>query len=267
MLFDPAAVLLSIRQRRCIKSYRPLRDDEHLLSRTAASALYSLRQDKREQQYILGLLKTLAILLRSADVGPEERTEIKLFMMRVVAHGGMGKEAYVHQLLFDFWDELWADPHERIEMAEKYFEGEVLDSEELRTPFAASVVPLFMRANSYPDIIGRGGYASRDVIIVEAKLESIDDRAVGQILRYYSLMRRIIDHHPHGCDLRRIVPVLVVQESFQTKCWEAFPEYFREFLIICFYRVTGQHVYLHDARKEMLSWTRRARQISAFALS
>lgn len=267
MLFDPAAVLLSIRQRRCVKSYRPLLDDENLLSRSAVPALYSLREDKKEQQYISGLLKPLAWLLRSDHVGPDERTAIKLFMMRVVAHGGMGKEAYVHQLLFDFWNELWADPHERVEMVEKYFEGEIYGAEDLRTPFASNVVPLVTRDHSYPDIIGRGGYAGRDVIIAEVKLDTIDDRAIGQILRYYSLLRRAIDHYPHGCDLRRIVPILIVQESSQTKYWEAFPEHFREFLIICFYRIAGQRVYLHDARKEMLSWTRQARLRSGHALS
>jgi hypothetical protein len=256
MLVAPRAILDAIRRGRCVKSMRPLALDEILLSRDAVPSLYARTQHKGDQVYVLGLLEPLKAILQQDDTAVAEREVIRQFMERVIGHGRIGREAYVHSFVFEFWSSLWDNESDSIPLAEKYMWG---DARGAKTEFSENVLPLIRDDRSYPDIVARGGHAGRDILVIDVKLDDLDDRAVGQVIRYYGLARRTIDNHRHGCDLRRVIPIVIVGESTQTKYWEAVPAHFREFLVVCFYRLEQGRVVLHDARKELLSWTRQAR--------
>lgn len=258
MLVSTSSLLDAMRRNRCVKSARILGGGEILLSQAAMPGLYSGKEEKREQRYVLELLDTLVAVLNSPDTTIVERSTIRAFMEKVIAHGAMGREDYVHRFIFEFWDSIWSDDFDRISFDEKYMWGHLGSTHS--TEFSTSVLPLIRDDRSYPDIIGRGGRGGRDIIVVDVKLSALDDRAVGQMIRYYGLARRTVDYHRHGCDLRRVVPVVIVAESKQTKYWEAVPEHFREFLVVCFYRAASDgRILLHDARKELLSWTKQER--------
>lgn len=256
MLVSPQAVRDAIRRGRCLKTLRPLGADELILSRNATPSLYAGTSNKTDQAYILELLSSLVALLAQDDLTEPERIVIRTFMEKVIVHGKIGREAYVHRFVFEFWSSLWDIESEAISFAEKYMWGAIEGS---KTEFSLNVLPLIRDDRSFPDIVGRGGPGGHNLLIADVKLEGLDDRAVGQVIRYYGLARRVIDSHRHGCDLRRVIPILIVAETSQIKYWEAVPEYFREFLVICFYRVKAGRVVLHDARKELLSWTRQSR--------
>lgn len=257
MLVSAAAVIEAVRRRRCLRSARPLEEGEILLSRTAMPNLYAGAKHKGEQDYVRDILEALMAALRGADTQDTDRAAIRAFMEKVIAHG-MGRETYVHHFVFEFWETLWADEADRIVFAERYMWGRTDGVPS--TEFALSVLPLIKDDKSYPDIVGRGGRAGTDLIVIDVKLDELDDRALGQIIRYYGLARRTIDFYRLGCDLRRVIPVLVVAESKQTKYWDAIPEHFREFLVVCFYRIEPDgKVVLHEARKELLSWSKQAR--------
>jgi hypothetical protein len=91
--------------------------------------------------------------------------------------------------------------------------------------------------------------------LIETKLGGLGDRAVEQILRYYRLGRDACDLHYHGCDIREVVPVLVVRDV-PLAMWDAVPQYFREILRLYLYKVRDGRVVLFDARRILQSQAR-----------
>jgi hypothetical protein len=168
----------------------------------------------------------------------------------------MACEWYVHLYLFHFWNDCWAHDDEKLELSERYSQGRSNGS---NTLFATKLLPRLGEADAYPDIVGPGGPHRRDLMIVEIKFDDLDDRAVGQILRYYSIARNACDRTWHGCDIRRIVPVLVVTKTRHT-FWNAIPAHIREFIHIYSYRVDpiGRRLLLTDARRALDTQTRES---------
>lgn len=248
MLISPDAIVRALGTNRCLRSQRPLDPGEVLLSRLAFPALYGKRQDDGERRYIDAIFKATNRVLRDAAL-TNFRETIRRFMGFVIHQQSFACEWYVHTYLFNFWDEVWQFPEEKFLLEERYCEG---DGDSSTTPFATKLMPMLGEADAYPDIIGLGGSHGRELGIVEVKLDELDDRAVGQILRYYSIARNACDRAWHGCDIRRIVPILVVARV-RLAFWEAIPLYFREFLRIISYRVepNGFRLLLVDARRAL----------------
>lgn len=249
MLIAPDALLRSLRQQRCLQTQRPLSRDETLLSQSKFPSLYARTFSEPENRYIQHIFRTLRTVLES-DVPIDLRDEIARFMALVIHNGAMSYEAYVHLYLFHFWNECWLNPAEGMSFSEKYFEGEPGGA--ARTAFSERLLPRLRGENAYPDIVGLGGPGGYDLNIVEIKLEELDDRAVGQVLRYYSIARDACDRTWHGCDVRRVRPLLVVA-TIRLAFWLALPVYFREFLQIATFRVDPgtRRLLLTDARRAL----------------
>lgn len=252
MLIQPQILADRIRNRRCAKTAYPLGDDEHVVSATAFPCLYKGGATPAEAEYLRELLRpVMAMLEMNVEASTAER--VRLFMSQVIHNGNVHKEDFVHNYLFHFWERTWTQADDPIILSERYFQG---DCEDPKTTFARNFLPKFRSKEAIVDIVGLGGVSSRTLYLVEVKLGEIDDRAVGQILRYYLRARHTCDFKYHNCDIRRIAPVLITRPS-RIDFWEAFPFYFREFLHIYYYQVDSQgELRLSDGRKLLLSTLR-----------
>jgi len=79
--------------------------------------------------------------------------------------------------------------------------------------------------------------SSFKLFIVEVKYSGVDDRAVGQILRYYHTIGDLLLTVQHGLDIRYLIPVLLVGEINKNTDLKKFPPYFRDILEILKYEI------------------------------
>ncbi len=252
-MIAPESIVRALLEGRCLRTQAVLGADEFLVSRAKFGALYAGMKDDAENRYIQAIFKGLTPILNDvATLDPAVSDGLRRFMAHVLYQRSMASERYLHQYLFAYWDDAWHYPEERIAMGERYCEGQAAGS---KTPFARNLLPCLGAADAYPDIVGLG--LNRDLVIVELKLNVLDDRALGQILRYYSIARAACDRTYHDCDIRRIYPVLIVY-GVPYEHWEAIPSFFREFLHIFSYRVDplNMRVILTDTRRTLDTQTR-----------
>jgi hypothetical protein len=246
---------------RCVRHDIPLEPQEYLVSRRAAAFLYdgSLAiKDDSAIAFCEALFKALPPLLKQASSSNVVRRAVLGFCSALIRQPSIAREEFIHWALFEFWDELWRSPEERIPLSEKYYEGGDAKAA-ATTKFSREILPRLRAADdAYPDIVGLGGRGSRELVLAEVKLEGIDDRAVGQILRYYQLGRAICDGGGHNCDIRGVLPVLIVRDIRRLAFWEAFPLHFREFLHVLTYGFDANgFLELVDSRRALAAQARQ----------
>lgn len=254
MLLPPEIVLDAIRRRRCVRTGAILSSEERIVCQSAFPSLYAGRSDREEARYVETIFRSFIDVIALSDRDPEVRELVRHFVAFFVAKKAMLKESHVHFYLFEFWEELCAVESDITPFSERYFEGVARGS---NSNFARNLLPRLSSAeDAYPDIVGLGGRAGRDLIVVEVKLGELDDRGVGQIQRYYSIARSACDRLWHDCDISRVIPVVVVS-SARLPFWEALPLHFREFLQIYFYSVDSDlNLRLTDGRRVLQTQAR-----------
>jgi hypothetical protein len=250
----PEGLLLSaLEARKCVRTRTQLAEDECLVSRAAFPALYASTWDASEDAYLKELSRGIAVVLTRTDLAIQIRDEIQRFMALVIDSGEMYREEFVHRYVFEFWDTLWEHPEDALPLAERYFKGNPLGA---TSPFATGVLPRLRTPDAEVDIVALGGAArTHSLFAIEIKLGELDDRAIGQILRYYRVSRDACDRYYHGCDIREVVPMLVVK-SASLAIWDAIPQYFREILRLYSYRVVKGRVVLSDTRRKLQALAR-----------
>lgn len=259
MMISSEAVLTALSRRRCIKSQRELGVDEFVISRAAFPALFQGRWDQAESNFINKyLLPGLTEALDSLDETAVERLEARRFMDLIIDRGrsaGVLQEEFIHRYVFEFWNSLWPDDEERIVLNEKYYKGQLCRQLE-PTKFAKNILPKLGNGNALVDILGLGGFKNRNLYVIELKQGGVDDRAIGQILRYYQVVRSLCDRTYHDCDIRRVIPVWIVSEV-SLQFWDALPTYFREILrMYKLERASGSEMRFRDLHKVLQSSSR-----------
>ncbi|HZH78338.1 MAG TPA: hypothetical protein VEY88_20080 [Archangium sp.] len=252
-MLSPELLLESLTEGRCLRSRIRLTGDERVLSRSTFPSLYTGGNDAKEAAFLKEIFRTIPATLRMPELSNDHRDGIRAFMAMVIRLGGMHKEDFVHRYIFEFWESLWPESEDPISMPERYYKG---TPDGPQTPFSRTVLPKIRTIEAATDIIGVGGPSSRTLFLVEIKLAELDDRGLGQILRYYQLGRTACDRFYHDCDLRNVTPVLILKDA-ALHFWDAVPQYFREVLKVYYYRVTeDEHLHLVDGRRILQSLAR-----------
>lgn len=252
-MLAPELLLGAIKDGRCLRSRVRLAEGERMLSRTAFPSLYAGGSDAIEAAFLKELFRALPATLRLPELTDAQREDIRAFMAMVIRLGGMHKEDFVHRYIFEFWESLWPATEDAISMPERYFKG---NSDNSQTPFSRTVLPRIRTAEAITDIVGIGGPSLRTLFLVEIKLADLDDRATGQILRYYQLGRAACDRFYHDCDLRNVTPILILKDA-ALHFWDAIPQHFREVVQIYYYRVSkDERLHLVDGRHILQSLSR-----------
>jgi hypothetical protein len=233
-MLSPDLLLRLISQRKCLRSAVPLSVEELLISRSSFPHLFRGEFAKDEADFIGHIFaRIVGILPLVADEG---RTAIRGFMQEVLRNGKIHSEEFLHRYLFEFWDDTWMDAGDGFSLCEKFYKCKLQDGV---SAFAKSVVPrVYLSGQNIPDIIGISGKASKCVYVIEIKNEPLDDRALGQILRYYQVVRTVCDKHWLHGSVKRVIPVLVVPEG-SLSFWESVPFHFREVLEILYWRLNS----------------------------
>lgn len=258
MMISRDAVMTALRQRRCLRSQRPLAPDEFIIARAAFPALFQGRRDQTEANFLKYLLSGLTEVISSLDEAAPERLDVRRFMELIIDLGqsaGVLQEEFVHRYVFEFWKDLWSVEEEQIVLSEKFYKCQI-DERSNDTRFVKNVLPKLRNGEAIIDIVGVGGFKDRNLYVIELKQGCVDDRAVGQILRYYHLVRNICDRSYHDCDIRRVIPVWIVH-NVDLHFWDALPIHFREILrIYKVDRTAGAEMKFRDLHKVLQSHAR-----------
>ncbi len=161
----------------------------------------------------------------------------------------MAKEEFLHFYLFQFWNTVWTGDIAELPLGERYME---LESSAPRTTFAERFLPRLRKEEAWVDIVG---LSEPILYLVEIKHGELDDRGVGQILRYFATARKICDTVNHLCDIRNIVPVIIAG-GMSLSTFESMPLYFRELSRILFFKVDENKVKLIDGKRRLLNQAR-----------
>jgi hypothetical protein len=241
-MISPELVARSLYHQTCLITGRRLADGESLVSEHACPHLYRGEYSKFDSDVVWNVFRTLCNLL-----GEDREAwshQIQKFMALVLRNGQIHNEEFLHRYLFEFWSDDSAVIGCRPGLDERYFKCQLSDSAS-RTAKTLVRSVLALR-NAVPDMIASCGKNWLDIGVVEIKNERLDDRAVGQILRYYTLVRGIADREFHSSS---VTPILIVPDGVPESdihIWDAIPFYFKEVLKILFWRVT------HEGRVELV---------------
>jgi len=236
-----------ILQNKCIIRTCPLEGDENIVSRVSVPLLYRGESSDGELRIVSNILKLIPKLLESEN--DLIRNRVRGFMHLVLRHGNVFNEDFLHRYLFEFWNEFDHGHLGKINLEEKYFKG---FGPTPSTDFHESFVAKVISGNSHiPDIVGYSSLSGGTVFIIEIKKEGIDDRALGQILRYYQRGRSVADRLRFGPSVSKVIPVLVCSEG-DLSVWDAVPYYFKEVLEIFYWRMdhTGR-LHLIDGKSSL----------------
>jgi hypothetical protein len=248
-------IIENVSRGRCVRSGRILAGGEFILSKKEFPGLYDGEICDKEREYIGYVLEAVEAIVSMNRCSIEEREVLRCFLTLVLSCASV-QERTLQVYLSSFWNEIPGT--EQIRLSESYREAR---ADKPGTPFAREVLPRIRsfgeRTDAWIDIVGLGGRNSSELFLIEVKRGELDDRAVGQILRYYHATRLVCDREqPASIYIQRITPVLVVRGS-KLDFWTALPIHFRELLYIFFYEASRNGEFrLRDGR---LSLEREAR--------
>jgi hypothetical protein len=221
-----------ILERKCLFSTISLVPEECVVSRNQFPKLYLGEYSVDESRLIGNLICQIPELFLYGN--EFIRDQIKRFMEIVIRNGQIHNEEFVHRYIHEFWGDIDRSNLHSIEFSESYYKGQSWD---LQSDFYDLFVRKVVAGNDHlPDIIAYSSNNGGTAWLIEIKKDSIDDRALGQILRYYHRGRVIADRNRFGVGIKNVVPVIICHQGSLT-FWDAIPFHFREILEILFYRV------------------------------
>lgn len=229
-------------ERKCIFSTKILADEECLISKHAFPRFYKRESDKEEIVALEQIIQIIpSILLK--DPSQNLRNDIKKFMQSVLKHGSLHNEDFIHKFLFEYWEDVCKE-QTGIVFKEKYFKGDSTESlNETETHFYKNIVKKVYKGKTHvPDIIGVCDQPFKCVYVIDIKNQSLDDRSLGQILRYYQVVRSICDKYDQRYHSYKVIPVLMAIDgslSGGLQYWYTIPFHFREILDIYFWFATA----------------------------
>jgi hypothetical protein len=225
---------------RCIYSNAALPVSEYLVSRARVPTLYTgsiAANDKQKvkeivQLFVRNSLKFRQVLAESAQV----RLSVRSFFGLCLSHGEDGDESILHAYIFLFWDDvinqvkLGRELHLSPQWGSKAFGGSVGilagDNELIAEKLTALGVELDLFTWSPKH---------ETLSLIEIKRGECDDRAIGQILRYYQVAWKLLSTREFRLlNVNYIWPILVVSRVRETQL-EALPLHFQGLLDILIY--------------------------------
>jgi hypothetical protein len=189
---------------------------------------------------------------------PEVALRVRRWMASLIAKGNQAPEAVLHAYIYLYWDSLVFDnavitpsvsPGRTL-----YFTSESLESRGRGLGEASDLFVQRLSCNARADLIGLD-HKVHHILLVEIKRGGLDDRGLGQLLRYYDTCSRLLSTNDcRALNLSYVRPILIV-ESIDRQAWSAIPQYFRDVVDIFRYRFHAMDatLTLENVRKAMLS--------------
>lgn len=260
-LINPETFFRRTIERECFVSGRKLMDGEFVVSALELPALYRLKPWASEA--LSTLRNIIEILVRSKHRLAEERTEsgelsrqIKGFLECLLAQKDQVPEYCVHAFVFLFWDTIDYRGAVIRPKGEVFFTSGSLDG---GVESGHRYYRLLQRLKSITNVdLIAISEEQQHIFLVEIKRGALDDRAVGQVLRYFNDSNKLLtDRVVRDFNLSYIRPILVLGDASR-QYMEAFPTHFREVLDVFEYATVqkdegGLQVVLSHLRRRFLS--------------
>jgi hypothetical protein len=220
-------------ERKCPCTLLPLSPDEYVVSRKSFPKLYGGGRGDSESKFISAIFDHIPSVLSSQSES-DVRDCIRGFMQLVLRNGTMHSEDFLHRYIFEFWGEI-EHPFTSKSITESYFKCQDRDS--TNSDFFRHLVrKIYQSGKTVPDIIACT--RSSEIFVIEIKNAELDDRALGQILRYYQIVRSTCDRSFFDKSAWKITPILIATAG-RLDFWDSLPMHFREFLEIFFWQTTS----------------------------
>jgi hypothetical protein len=261
MTLQSASIIERISQGRCVRSSDLLtQEDTLIVSRKELPNLYSGKICPEERDYIRSLMRVLEpskeLTEFKLDCVASRRLEAFYLQLLSVYKTCDSFEAFLHQFLFRFWNRIdhslaFGFPSD----AQLYYKCVSPDSDNL-----SFLLGRLRRCGCQCDI---AAYSKSDSVLwlIDAKRNTPDDRAIGQIKRYYLLATAVIEEEDPRKNIRHIRPALICP-TVDVTFFYAMGSPFRDFCELWTYDVLESTVRIKDMRLILLSQIRNNRHIS-----
>ncbi len=246
-----ASTLVSaIAEARCAITQAKLAPDEALVSRAGLPALYDPSLDASTDTVLRSLIKhTVDFSYKKQFAADDALEQVRRFWARVLSRAGVdsaARESVLQAYLFFFWNRVRSHSGDEPIAYDEGFIPQVRETWESDSNFCIRLVSRAEK-DAPVDILAREGTT---VYLIEVKYGDVDDRAIGQLLRYFERMRHLCNSVDHLCDLRSVVPVLVAK-GFPPSNWSSLPTSMRELIRVYFYAVEDDFLMLRDGRRTL----------------
>jgi hypothetical protein len=247
LLFPLENFICAISVARCVISNVLLPTQEFVVSQTRVPSLYNgsfTAKDKGTVQEIVKLIVQNAVVFRKLfDDDAAIKLNIRRFFGLCLTKGDAGNESYLHAYMYLFWDDIVSEAnlarelHSPAQWGSKEFGVRpkvVSGAEETineRLSSAGVELDLFTWSPK-----------RETLTLIEIKRGECDDRAIGQLLRYYQVAWGMLSTHEfRTLKVNYIWPILVVSKVREAH-WNAIPLHFRGMLDILIYQTSSDGV-------------------------
>lgn len=234
-------------ENRCVLSRMVLDSAEYVISRARIPTLYSDKlstDDKAKMKEIVRLLVVNGEEVRrlfSIDAGL--RLRVRNFFGLCLSHGDAGDEAILHAYTFLYWDEIVKEAGfaRKLHTTPRWGSREFAISSEGLPSSEKQIYDKLVGAGVQVDLFTCDA-DTQTLTLVEIKRGECDDRAVGQLLRYYQLAWKLLSTAEfRRLNLNYIWPVLVVSRMREEQL-AAMPLHFRGLLDILVYETSTENI-------------------------
>jgi hypothetical protein len=260
-MINPQLLLQNILDNRCCRGNQPLRNGEHVVSQIEMPGLYEGKLEAKDRAY----LKEVFDILEPNEVSNRFFTELRKkgnqirlesFYLQVMARVPDLLESVLHQFIYRYWDKL--DSTNALgfpSSLEVFYKGRG----ETGTTVEVHLLQKLRKAGCNCDLVG----VSEDkcLWLVDVKRDGIDDRAIGQIRRYYELASEILESYEINLSVRLVRPALICREIPVSRFFSlGLP--FRDICEIWTYSIERSQLMLHDRRLQLLGQIRGKKHLS-----
>jgi len=230
-----------------------LEDNEFGLSEKSLPGLYQKRINSEEMVYIKYILDQLLNKKDDINEWPKEALNnlYEFFvLLNDIQDGNI--ENSLHLFLYLFWNQIeFEDNRDKIRGEIVYLgSGKVIFTEDLnkeKIKYSEKIINSGVKV----DLVNFD-IENQTLYLIEIKNKQIDDRTVGQILRYYNLITERLLYVNRSININYIKPIIIMFPEYPIPWkdqWLSLPVGFRELVEVFFY----ENQKLKNKRRSILS--------------
>lgn len=236
MLLPFRIVKDALEQNRCVLSRAELRVDEFVLSRVVVPSLYDTRLIASDKEKIRDIVEVLVANPEDTRSLIRTNSEISLrvqaFFGACVAHTDSTDEAFLHAYMYIYWERIRMEValgrklHVMPRWGSKEFGGV---SSSIISGDEKAMAGCLFKAGVEVDLFSYDA-DTETLALIELKRGDTDDRAIGQLLRYYQTVWGLLPQREfRKLNINYVWPILVVNKIREEHI-QALPLHFRGLL-------------------------------------
>lgn len=263
MLLPLDTVIRRVADNRCVFSNVALTETEYVVSRAHIPNLYSgtlAAADKAKIGQIVQIfVRNSARLGQALSGAAQAGLSVRRFFGLCLAHGDACDESILHAYMFLFWSDvvkqvnLGRELHPSPQWASKALGGSdgLLEGDH-------KIIADKLKAGGVELDLFTWSSGHQTLSLIEIKRGECDDRAIGQLLRYYQVAWKLLSSSEYRrLNVNYLWPILVVSRMRQPQL-DALPLHFQGLLDILIYSTSAHGLpEFHSFRKAAITarWT------------